>query len=111
MGCLYFETSCVYIYVYIYEVKCNLKSLDEKVIDATIAKQVYNQEKYQIMNIKSVILSFMWYAQSSDVLMYLTNFPPSQYMIQGCFIVGSHAQIKTPVWLNHKSLVTLTLSY
>ena len=35
----------------------------------------------------------------------LTNFPPSRYMTQCHFILGSHAQIKTHAWLILKKMV------
>ena len=37
-----------------------------KVLDATAAEQVYHPEKYQIMDTKSISLTFMWYAQPSN---------------------------------------------
>ena len=35
-------------------------------MDWSKKEQVYNLEKYQIMKMESVTLSFIWYAQSSD---------------------------------------------
>ena len=35
------------------------KSLQEQVLDTTTAEQVYNPEKYQFINTKSITLSFM----------------------------------------------------
>ena len=43
-------------------ISTNEKRLQVKVLDTTAAEQVYNPEKYQIMNTKS----FMWCAESSD---------------------------------------------
>ena len=40
----------------------NEKSLQEKVFDAIQAEQAHNQEKHQIMNTKSITLSFIWCA-------------------------------------------------
>ena len=43
------------------------KVLQEKVTNVTTAEQVYNPEKYQIMNTRSPLSkSFMWCAQSVD---------------------------------------------
>ena len=43
----------IYIYIYIYK-----KSLPENVLDATTAEQIYNQEKYRIINIWNSLFKF-----------------------------------------------------
>ena len=42
------------------------KVCKKKVLNDTTAEQLYNLEKYKIMNMKSITLNFMWCAQSSD---------------------------------------------
>ena len=60
-----FYKVCRYVYIYIYREreidiwnfkKCKQKSLQEKMPDTTIAEQVYNWEKYQIINKRCQLL-------------------------------------------------------